>query len=352
VHDQLDHQDITVRARHIVNATGVFSEQIEELAGYEPQVHVEPSKGVHLVFSSEDVRLGNDAIVLPETDDKRILFLVPWESRAIFGTTDTGTGDLDHPAATQEDISYLLDHLKRYLSVQLTRDNIVSVYAGYRPLLSARGDRSTAKLSRTHAVLESPSGLVTIVGGKLTTYRRMAQDTVDVLSRRDGSTPIHPTENLPLQGSAGWLARQRDVEIKGLALGLSLQTIKHLRNYGSEALALLKLIEEDAELGRRLVDDLPYIRAEVIYACRQEMAMTPYDVLARRTSIMLEDRQRGLGVLDDVVALMASELNWSPEQQQLMSDNFRSIVQRQLAAEQEQVMGSISIPQKKGQKTT
>jgi glycerol-3-phosphate dehydrogenase len=232
--------------------------------------------------------------------------------------------------------------------VQLTEDNIISVYAGYRPLLSARGGDSTAKLSRTHAVLQSPSGLVTIVGGKLTTYRRMAQDTVDVLSRRDGSTPIHPTQNLPLQGSAGWQARQRDVEVKGLALGLSPQTIKHLRHYGSEALALLKLIEEDPELGRRIIDDLPFIRAEVIYACRHEMAMTPYDVLARRTSIMLEDRQRGLGALDDVVSLMAIEHNWSLEQQQLMGDTFRSVVQQQLAVEQEQVMGSISIPPKKG----
>jgi len=176
----------------------------------------------------------------------------------------------------------------------------------------------------------------------------MAQDTVDVLSRRDGSTPIHPTLNLPLQGSAGWLARQRDVEVKGQALGLSPQSIKHLRHYGSEALELLKLIENDAALGRRLIDDLPFIRAEVIYACRHEMAMTPYDVLARRTSIMLEDRQRGLGALEDVASLMATELNWSREQQQLMSDAFRSAVQRQLAVEQEQVIGSISIPPKKG----
>jgi glycerol-3-phosphate dehydrogenase len=349
VRDQLGNQDITVRARHIVNATGVFSEQIEELAGYEPQVQVKPSKGIHLVFSCEDVKLGDDAIVLPETDDKRILFLVPWESRAIFGTTDTGSGDLDHPTATQEDISYLLNHLKRYLSVQLTEESIISVYAGYRPLLSSRGTgSSTAKLSRTHAVLQSPSGLVTIVGGKLTTYRRMAQDTVDVLSRRDGSTPIHPTQNLPLQGSAGWLAKQRDVEIKGLAFGLSPQTIKHLRHYGSEALALLKLIEDDPELGRRIIDDLPYIRAEVIYSCRHEMAMTPNDVLGRRTAIMLEDRQRGIGAVDDVASLMAGELNWSPEQQQLMSDAFRSNVQQQLAAEKEYVISSISIPPKKG----
>lgn len=334
--DRLGNQDITVRARHIVNATGIFSEQVESLTEHQPLVRVEPSKGVHLVFSREDVKLGNDAIVLPETDDKRILFLVPWESRAIFGTTDTGSGDLDHPSATQEDISYLLHHLNRYLSVHLTEDKIVSVYAGYRPLLSARSsEHSTARLSRTHAVLQSPSGLVTIVGGKLTTYRRMAQDTVDVLSRRDNTTPYHPTEHLPLQGGAGWPIKQRDLEAKGRALGLSQEILDHLgRNYGSESLAVLKLVEEDAALGERLIDDLPYIRAEVIYVCRQEMAMTPYDVLARRTSITIEDRKRGLGVLDDVVALMSQELGWSPEQQQSMGDAFRSAMQRQLAAEQ------------------
>ncbi len=335
VHDRLGNQEIIVHARHIVNATGVFSEQLEELTGHEPQVQVEPSKGVHLVFSREDVMLGNDAIVLPETDDKRILLLVPWESRAVFGTTDTGSGDLDHPSATQEDISYLLKHLNRYLSVHLTEDNIVSVYAGYRPLLRSRSSaHSTARLSRTHAVLQSPSGLVSIVGGKLTTYRRMAQDTVDVLSRRDGWAPIHPTQHLPLQGAAGWPVKQRELAVKGTALGLSPQTIEHLgRSYGADALELLKLIEDDAGLGRRLIDDLPYIRAEVVYACRYEMAMTPYDVLARRTSITLVDRQRGLGALEDVVALMAREHNWSPEQQQSMSIDFRTAMQQQMAAE-------------------
>src|SRR5438552_3823293 len=349
VHDRLGDQHLTIHARHIVNATGIFAEEVEALTGTEPLVRIEPSKGVHLVLSREDLKLGDAAIVLPETEDKRILFIVPWESRAIFGTTDTGTGDLDHPTASKEDIAYLLKYLNRYLTVKLTEENIISTYTGYRPLVSPRRPgRSTAKVSRTHAVLQSPSGVITIVGGKLTTYRRMAQDTVDVLSRRDSSIPIHPTQNLPLQGSAGWLAKQRDVEIKGLAFGLSPQTIKHLRNYGSEALGLLKLVEDDAELGRRLIDDLPYIRAEVIYASRHEMAMTPYDVLARRTSIMLEDRQRGLGALEDVVLLMANEHNWSPEQQQLMSDTFRSAVLQQLAVEQEQVIGSISIPPKKG----
>jgi glycerol-3-phosphate dehydrogenase len=333
--DRLGNQDLVVRARHIVNATGVFSEQVEALTGYQPQVQVEPSKGVHLVFSREDVKLGNDAVVLPETDDKRILFLVPWGSRAIFGTTDTGSGDLDHPIATRRDISYLLHHLNRYLSINLTEDNIISTYAGYRPLLSSRGSEdSTAKLSRTHAVLQSPSGLVTIVGGKLTTYRRMAQDTVDVLSRRDSMTLYHPTERLPVQGGADWPIQQRDMEARGRGLGLSREILEHLgRSYGSEALTVLELIENDAMLGTRLIDDLPFIRAEVVYACRQEMAMTPYDVLARRTSITIEDRQRGLGILDEVAALMAKELDWSPEQQQTVIEGYRNAMHLVMSAE-------------------
>jgi glycerol-3-phosphate dehydrogenase len=335
VRDRLSDQEVTVYARHVVNATGVFSEQVESLIDPEPQVKIEPSKGVHLVMSREDVKLGDMAIVLPETDDRRIIFIVPWESRAVIGTTDTGTGDLDHPTATREDISYLLHHLNRYLSIHLTEADIISTYAGYRPLLSARSsNHSTAKLSRSHSVLKSPSGLVSIVGGKLTTYRRMAQDTVDVLNRRDGSVPVHPTQNLPLFGSAGWPAKRREMEDKGKALGLDRQILTHLgRSYGSEANAILGLVQSDPSLAVRLVDDLPYIRAEVVHACRQEMAMTPYDVLARRTSITLEDRQRGLGVVDEVAALMAKEHNWSSEQKQALVEVYRDAMQLQITAE-------------------
>ena len=334
IRDKLHGQEVTIRARYVVNAAGIFSEQIEALTGDE-HVQVEPSKGVHLVLSREDIQLGDDAIVLPETEDKRILFIVPWESRAIFGTTDTGSGDLDHPTATQEDISYLLKYLNRYLNVNLTEENIISSYVGYRPLVRSRKSKSsTAKLSRTHAVLQHPSGLVTIVGGKLTTYRRMAQDTLDVLSRRDGSPPLHPTQSLPLQGSAGWPREQKKLEARGTTLGLSPDIIKHLgHSYGTEAYKLLDMIEADRANATRLISDLPYIRAEILFACRYEMAMTPGDVLARRMSITLEDRQRGLGIVDEVAAIMAQELNWSPAQQQPLVDSFRGIVQSQIAAE-------------------
>ncbi len=332
--DKLGNQEITIQARHIVNATGVYTEQVEALTGEESQIQVEPSKGVHLVLSREDLKLGDSAIVLPETEDKRILFIVPWESRAIFGTTDTGSGDLDSPVATKEDIAYLLKYLNRYLSVNLTEKDIVSTYAGYRPLVKPRkANSSTAKLSRTHAVIEGPSGLVTITGGKLTTYRRMAQDTIDVLSRRDGTKPAHPTEALPLQGSAGWSVIQRELARRGVELGLTPEVIEHLGySYGTNVQTVLDIVEADATLGARLIADLPYIKAEVVYACRYEMAMTPYDILARRTSIILEDRQSGLSVIDEVATLMAMELNWSSAQELSLVEAYRNSINEQKSA--------------------
>lgn len=333
--DHLGQQEITVRARYLVNATGIYSEQVESLIEAEPQVRIEPSKGVHLVFAREKLQVGQAAIVLPETDDKRILFIVPWEARVIFGTTDTGSGDLDHPTATHEDVSYLLKHLKRYLTVDLHREDILSVYAGYRPLvLPHKARHSSARLSRTHAVLESPSGLISIVGGKLTTYRRMAQDTVDVLERRDARKIQHPTPGLPLLGSQGWSNAQRELAEQGSVLGLDTLVIEYLgKTYGTEVREIYHLLEQDSTLAVRLLADLPYIRAQVVYACRAEMAMTPYDVLARRTSIILEDRQRGLEVVDIVADLMASELDWSPARRAHLVEDYRRAVQRQIESE-------------------
>lgn len=319
IRDRLSGQEVTVRARHIVNATGVFAEQLEELTGTEPQVRIEPSKGSHLVFSREDVQMGDAAVVLPQTEDNRILFLVPWESRVVFGTTDTGSGDLDHPTATQDDITYLLGYLNHYMNLNLSEKDIISTYAGYRPLVKPRNtNASTAKLSRSHVVLQSSSDLVTIVGGKLTTYRRMAQDTVDVLSKRDGMKVIHPTKSMPLQGSAGWSRVRGIIEQRGAKLGLSAQSLEHLNHsYGTTAQTILDIIEQDSSLAAPLIDDLPYIKAEVIYACRYEMAIKPDDILAHRTSIVLEDRQSGAGIIDEVTALMEKELGALPQVQQV-----------------------------------
>jgi glycerol-3-phosphate dehydrogenase len=335
IYDHIGEQDFSVHARHIVNATGIFSEQVEALAAREPQVQIEPSKGVHLVFAREDLPIGNSAVVLPESDDKRILFIVPWQSRVIFGTTDTGTGDLDHPVATNDDIAYLLNHLNRYLTRPLTQEHIVSTYAGYRPLLKSCSTRhSNMQLSRTHAVLESSTKLVSIVGGKLTTYRRMAQDMVDILSKRDGSKLVHPTHNLPLHGSIGWHMQKQVLERDAEALGLAPDIIAQLgQSYGTEMRNILDLVACDASLAARLINDLPYIKAQVIQACRYEMALTPHDVLARRTAITLEDRRRGLDIVDDITELMAKEMGWTQQEQQLQAETYRTEIEQSIAIE-------------------
>ena len=331
--DVLTNQELTVSARHIINATGVFAEQVAALTGDESKATVEPSKGIHLVVDRERLRITDTAVVLPETEDGRILYIIPWSARAVIGTTDTGSGNLDDPQANPDDIAYLMKHVNQYLQVNLTEDDILSVYAGYRPLVKSRGTRA-AELSRTHVVLQEVNGMVTIVGGKLTTYRRMAQDTVDVLAKRDGMPISHPTRNLLLTGAIGWRNAKQEIEARSHQLGLAPEVVEHLEfNFGSHARGVLDLIEKDESLRERLVPDLPYLYAEVVYACRAEMAMTLEDVLARRTRIILEDGARGVGVAPKVAALMARELDWSGDQTNAQVERYRALVGHQLAAE-------------------
>jgi len=333
VRDVLTNQELTVSARHIINATGVFAEQVAGLTGDESKATVEPSKGIHLVVARDRGQISKNTVVLAETADGRILYVVPWGSRAIIGTTDTGTGDLDDPQANPDDIAYLLKHVNEYLEANLTHDDILSVYAGYRPLVKSRGARA-ADLSRTHVVLQETNGMITIVGGKLTTYRRMAQDTIDVLAKRDGMPISHATRNLLLTGAIDWRDAKQEIEARSRQLGLAPEVVEHLEfNFGSHANAVLDLIDEDKSLGERLVPDLPYLRAEVVYACRAEMAMTLEDMLARRTRLILEDRARGVGIAPQVAALMARELGWSSDETDSQVEQYRALVNHQLESE-------------------
>lgn len=333
VRDQIDGREVIVRARHIVNAAGVFAERVSALTGDESKVAVAPSKGIHLVVDTKRVGMLDTGVVLPETDDGRILFVLPWGDRAVVGTTDTGEGDLDHPEATSEDIDYLIRHVNRYLKVNLTRDDLIGVYAGYRPLVRSR-EKPTSNLSRTHIVLQEDNGMVTIVGGKLTTYRRMAQDTIDTLAQRDGMPISHPTEKLLLSGAINWPRAQQDLAIRCADMGLA-PDIQHSLgfNYGAHALEILDLVAEQPELGERLVPDLPFLRAEVVYATRNEMAMRVGDVLSRRTRIDLEDRDRGAGVVEQVGELMAPELGWDSAAIAGQAENYRRLVSTSMAEE-------------------
>ena len=309
-------QEYVLRARHIVNATGVWAEQVERMSGAAPTLHIAPSKGTHLVMSREALDLGDEAVVLPETDDGRIIFIVPWLSRALVGTTDTEVKEIDQPIATDDDVTFLLEHLNRYNRRHLTRDDILSTYAGNRPLLRPAGGASSAKLSRTHAIVETGKGLLTISGGKLTTYRRMAQDVLDRIDADEGHAGRNPTRDLKLIGATGLAEARTELLEHGAALGLDTEVIEHLMgSYGSEALGVLALVQADATLGQRFVPDLPYIRAEAVRAARAEMTLTLQDFLARRTRLSLEDGTRGVAAAVDAAALLGGEMGWSAAEQ-------------------------------------
>ena len=333
VRNTLTGGELTIRARHIVNAAGIFAERVATLSGDESKAAVAPSKGIHLVVDRARVGVSDTGIVLPETEDGRILFVIPWGDRAVIGTTDTGSGDLDHPEASIEDIDYLLRHVNHYLNVTLTHDDLISVFAGYRPLVRSRA-KPSANLSRTHVVLEEDNGMVTIIGGKLTTYRRMAQDTVDVLAKRDGMTIAHPTMNLSLSGAVNWKRAQRELARRCAALGIPPDVERSLEwNYGRNALDMLDMVETDPTLGQRVIPDLPFIRAEIVYACRAEMAMRLDDAIARRVRIELEASDRGVDVATEMARLMAGELGWTPDQTQAEADSYITAIRGSLEVE-------------------
>src|SRR6185437_5090842 len=194
-----------------------------------PGLHIAPSKGVHLVFERTTLGIDEEAIVLPETEDGRIIFIVPWQSRALVGTTDTPVHDIERPVATDEDVNYLLHHLNRYLRRKVTRDDVLTSFAGNRPLLRVRrGASRLARLSRSHEVVESDAGLISVSGGKMTTYRRMAQDVLDRIDRREQHKLTHPTLKLTLRGSRGWAEARLALRSRGRALGLADDIIDHL----------------------------------------------------------------------------------------------------------------------------
>jgi glycerol-3-phosphate dehydrogenase len=219
--------------------------------------------------------------------------------------------------ATDEDLNYLLHHINRYMRRKVTRDDILTSFAGNRPLLRVRrGSSRLARLSRSHEVVESNAGLISVSGGKMTTYRRMAQDVVDRIDRREKRALNHPTRRLTLRGSGGWAEARQLVRARGLALGLDDDIIAHLGGaYGADALAVLALVAQDNSLAARLLPDLPYIRAEALYVCREEMAFTLEDVLQRRTHIALEDRVRGTEIAAEVAHLIGPELGWDAQEE-------------------------------------
>jgi glycerol-3-phosphate dehydrogenase len=315
-----------VRARQVVNATGVWTDDTQALIGERGQFHVRASKGIHLVVPKDRIHSTSGLILRTE---KSVLFVIPWGRHWIIGTTDTDW-DLDkaHPAASSADIDYLLEHVNSVLAVPLTRDDVEGVYAGLRPLLAGESE-ATSKLSREHTVAHPVPGLVVVAGGKYTTYRVMAKDAVDeAVHALDHRVAECCTEEIPLAGAEGyhalWNARAR---IAARA-GLHVARIEHLLNrYGSLAEEVLQLIADDASLGEPLAHAEDYLRAEVVYAASHEGARHLDDVLTRRTRISIETFDRGTRSAREAAELMAPVLGWEKEHTEKEIEHYEKRVE-------------------------
>ena len=308
-HDLETGEKFEIRARQVVNATGVWTDDTQAMVGERGQFKVRASKGLHLVVPRD--RIHSKLGLLLRTE-KSVLFVIPWGRHWLIGTTDTDWNlDKAHPAATAADIDYLLEHVNSVLAVPLTRDDVEGVYAGLRPLLAGESDQ-TSKLSREHIVAHTVPGLVVVAGGKWTTYRIMAKDAIDeAVAALDGKISESITQDIALLGAEGYQAAWNKRGKIARAFGVHKVRIEHLLNrYGVLTDELLDLIRARPELQEPLPGADDYIAAEVVYAATHEGALHLEDVLARRTRISIEAWDRGVSAAPVAAALMAEVLGW------------------------------------------
>ncbi len=305
--------EISIRAQQVVNATGVWTDEIQAMVGGRGMINLRVSKGIHLVVPKD--RVHSSTGIIARTPDS-VLFIIPWGRRWIIGTTDTDwAGSRSEPAASRADIDYLIGQANRLLKTPLTRDDVVGVYAGLRPLLAGESE-STSRLSREHVVANPVPGLVLVAGGKYTTYRLMARDAVDaVVHALDWRAPPSCTDRVPLAGADGYVALWNARHRLAVSSGLHVARIEHLlRRYGSLTPEVLSLVADEPELGRPVTGADDYLRAEIVYAASHEGARHLDDVLGRRTHIAVETPDRGMAALAEIAGLIAKPLRWDTRQ--------------------------------------
>lgn len=297
----------------IINATGVFTDDILKLDNPQAKNIIRSSQGVHLILDKSYLA-GTDAIMIPKTDDGRVLFLVPWQEKLVVGTTDTPIENHNlEPQALEEEIEFILSTANRYLTKNVNRKDVLSIFAGLRPLAAPKeGSEKTKEISRSHKIIVTKSGLISIIGGKWTTYRKMAQDTLNKANTL-GKIPRKKclTKNLPIHG---YLKNQDQNH--------------HLYLYGSDQEAVLKLVDENPRFGEKLHPRFDFIKAEVIWALRYEMARSVEDILARRVRLLFLDARAALEVTPMVAEMAALELKKDKNWEQLQIKDFTSIAKQ------------------------
>lgn len=307
-------REYEIRGSVVINATGIFSDRIMHLDDPASKPRIAMSRGTHLVVDRKFLP-GDSAIMVPHTDDGRVLFAVPWHDKVILGTTDTPVPEAAlEPRASEEEIEFILHHAARYLAQPPKREDVLSVYAGLRPLVKSPGKHKTAAISRDHFLFVSHAGLVTITGGKWTTYRKMGEIAVNHAAGIGGlQTRPSKTETQQIHG---WVS-EGDAE-------------DSFQVYGSDASGILAMILQRPALGEKIHERLPYTRAEVIWAARKEMARTVEDVLARRTRALLLDARASIDAAPSVAELLAAELGRDAGWQQKQIAEFGDLARQYL----------------------
>lgn len=331
VRDELTGNTFWLRAKVFVNATGTRADSLRQTANAQQPNRMRASKGAHVVLPMEAVGPTLAALLVPETSDGRVLFAIPWRGHYLIGTTDTEADPAETPYLEPAEAEYLIEHVNQYLAKPLTLDQVTGGFAGLRPLLQADPNASSKSLVRDHEVeVDEKTGLVSLMGGKWTTYRLMAEDTIDVCSQQLGVHKKSKTDELLLLGADGY----GPAFIESLTVRhptINPQTVKHLaETYGTQATVLLNLMLQNSTLAEPLVNRHPFVKAEVIYAARAEMALTLEDLLLRRIRLGLVDWQAAIEGAPTAAKLLGTELGWSPEYQQEQQDSFIESIQQNI----------------------
>ncbi|OHX65654.1 glycerol-3-phosphate dehydrogenase/oxidase [Flammeovirga pacifica] len=313
VQDQESNEIIDIKADNVINATGVFVDQILKMDNVDAVPTVSPSQGVHIILDKEFLK-GSSSIMVPRTDDGRVLFAVPWYDKIVVGTTDTPMDEVSsEPIALEEEIEFILKTAKKYLHKEPKREDVKAVFAGLRPLMKST-DQDTKKISRSHKIVKSLSGLITVVGGKWTTYRQMAEDVVDFMEKKNEDIGVK--------------CITRDVLLHGYKKGVDRLDVRSV--YGNDLHKIEELIAEKPELGKPIHEKLPYRWAEVHWGVINEQARTVEDILSRRTRSLLFDAKSSLEAAPEVAVyisdLLEKEEGWVDNQ----IDEFKALVDNYL----------------------
>lgn len=322
-------ESIKVHAKSTIMAAGVWTDPLYEKFGIKPGYAVRMSKGAHIVVPGNAIKAETGVII---KTDVSVLFIIPWGDKWIVGTTDTDYDESrEEPLATSEDVSYIINQANRVLEPKLRREQVIGVFAGLRPLVSTDPDSPTTKLSREHVVDSPTPGFVSIAGGKYTTYRVMAEDAVnEAINHLRRIVPDSVTETLAIVGAEGYAVLMNQISRLAAQYSLSEETIEHLLNrYGSMLDEVLEPTSSNPELRERLIPNLPYLKAEILYAATHEGARSIDDVLSRRTRISFEASDQGISILEEVASLITPVLGWSASEKKSSIKEYKDLIERQ-----------------------